>query len=136
MKLLPRLILACTLFATCTVAGAQTFNAAADQDRRARNREEALAKYRAAAQDRPAARSSAAQDRSPTRSSAAAERRDSAGGPTLGDRTRNATKSVRNFTHRQAEKARNFSERQDRRWGNRNSANQPPNRNKTRGTPD
>ena len=126
MKLLPRLILACATLATCTVAGAQTFNAAADQDRRARNREEALAKYHAAAQDRPATRSTRVDDR-----------REPGGGPTLGDRTRNATKSVRNFTHRQAEKARNFSDRQDRRWGNRNSASrQGTNRNKSGGTPE
>ncbi len=126
MKLLPRLILACATVATCTVAGAQTFDAAADQDRRARNREEALSKYRAAAQDRPSARTDRVDDR-----------RGSGGGPTLGDRTRTVGKSVRNFTHRQAEKARNFSEKQDRRWGNRNSANrQGTNRNKTGGTPD
>lgn len=125
MKLLPRLILACAALATCTVAGAQTFDAAADQERRARNREEALARYHATTQDRQS-----------TRSTRAGERGVPGGGPTLGDRTRSAGKSVRNFTHRQAEKARNFSERQERRWGNRNSANQEPNRNKSRGTPD
>jgi hypothetical protein len=119
MKLLPRLILACATIATCTVAGAQAYDSAADQDRRARNREEALARYHAS-QDgtRPTSRAS--------------QRSESAGGPTLGDRSRKAAKSVRNFTHRQADKARRFSERQDRKWGPAKSTS----RSKTAGTPD
>ncbi|HEX2539987.1 MAG TPA: hypothetical protein VHM00_02780 [Caldimonas sp.] len=121
MKQLHRLILACAAFATCGVATAQTYDAAADQERRARNREEAIAKH------------NAMQSRS-TSSSRVAERSDAGGGPTLGDRARKAGKSVRNFTHRQAEKARNFSDRQDRRWGKRGAPG--PNRNRTGGTPD
>jgi hypothetical protein len=127
MKQLPRLILACAAFATCAVAGAQSTNydAAADQERRTRNREEALAKYHAM------------QDRRTDNTARTDSRGGAAGGPTLGDRARTAGKSVRNFTHRQAEKARDFSERQDRKWEKRGAAkNQGTNRNKTRGTPD
>ena len=125
MKQVTRLILACTALATCAVAGAQTYDSAADQERRARNREEALAKYQAM-QDRPV-----------DRSTRASERSESGGGPTLGDRARSAGKSVRNFTHRQAEKARDFSERQDRKWEKRgHPTSHAKNRNKSRGTPD
>ena len=127
MKQLPRLILACAAFATCTVAAAQSMNydAAADQERRTRNREEALSKYHAM------------QDRRSDTSARTGARGEAGGGPTLGDRARSAGKSVRGFTHRQAEKARDFSERQDRKWEKRGSPkSQTPNRNKTRGTPD
>ena len=127
MKQLPRLILACAAFATCAVAGAQSMNydAAADQERRTRNREEALTKYHAM------------QDRRSDNTARSGVRGEAGGGPTLGDRTRGAGKSVRNFTHRQAEKARDFSDRQDRKWEKRGSPkSQTVNRNKTRGTPD
>ncbi len=127
MKQLSRLILACAAFATCSVAAAQSMNydSTADQERRTRNREEALVKYHAM------------QDRRSDNTAPAASRGESGGGPTLGDRARSAGKSVRNFTHRQAEKARDFSERQDRKWEKRGSPNtRATNRNKTRGTPD
>jgi len=127
MKQLPRLILACAAFATCAVASAQSMNydAAADQERRTRNREEALSKYHAS------------QDRRSDNTARTGVRGEAGGGPTLGDRARGAGRSVRGFTHRQAEKARNFSERQDRKWEKRGSPKgQSVNRNKTRGTPD
>ena len=128
MKQLARLILACAALATAGAATAQTYNQASDQERRTRNREEALARYHAQ-QDRPASTSSAS-------SSRAADRNDSRGTPTLGDRARNAGKSVRNFTHRQAEKARNFSDRQDRRFGKRGSTSRDANNpNRNGGTP-
>jgi len=122
MKHLARLILSCAAFATAGVATAQTYDQASDQERRTRNREEALAKYHAQ-QDRVAGTSTRVGDRG-----------EAGGGPTLGDRARSAGKSVRNFTHRQADKARDFSERQDRRWGKRGAAdrNNPA---RTGGTP-
>ena len=125
MKQLPRLILACAAFATCAVASAQSTNydSAADQERRTRNREEALSKYHAM------------NDRQSDGAARSGVRGESGGGPTLGDRARGATKSVRNFTHRQAEKARDFSERQDRKWEKRGTAKSQT-RSKTRGTPD
>ena len=149
MKLHPvRLILACAALATAGVASAQAISPAADQERRTRNREEALAKFQAQ-QDRASGNAA----RTSTRGTAAgtsergtsergttaraSDRGTAAGGPTLGDRARGAAKSVRNFTHRQAEKARNFSDRQDRRWGNKgNSDRTATNRSKQRGTPD
>ena len=102
-----------------------SYDAAADQERRTRNREEALTKYHAM------------QDRRSDNTSRSSARGEAGGGPTLGDRARGAGKSVRNFTHRQAEKARDFSDRQDQKWEKRGSSkSQTVNRNKTRGTPD
>ena len=48
MKTSPKLVLALLAVASCA-AGAQTYSSQADQERRERNREEALANYRAGA---------------------------------------------------------------------------------------
>jgi hypothetical protein len=107
MKQLHRLILACAALATCTVASAQTIDPASDQERRMRNREEALAKYNAS-QNRTG--------KAATTQSARAD--ETTGKPSLGERARSTGESASNFTERQVDKATNFTGRQVQKGNN------------------
>ena len=82
MKLLSKLILALATASACAVAGAQT-----DADRRARNREEAIAQHK---QSGPMAE--------------------------VREKTHQGARATRRFTHRELQKARRFKAREDRRY--------------------
>jgi hypothetical protein len=100
MKFLPQLVLVLTAVASGAAGAQAAMSDQADQDRRARNREEALANYHANA--------------------------DRSSGDTVRERTHKTAQSVRGFTHRQAQKARNFSDRQNRRYGTNTKPNPHP----------
>ena len=111
MKFLLPLVIAATT-AVSGIAHAATYSS--DEDRRSQNREEALAKWRAA-NGQPASRTSM---------------RANGDRPTVRERARDTTSSVKGFTHRQAEKVRNFGDRTDRKlgakFGKRANANNNP----------
>ena len=104
MKSIVRFALAAGALAACAVASAQPFDTA-DQQRRDRNREEAMAR------------------RGDT--SNVTYRSDDNDRTTLREKTHHAADSTRSFTHRQAQKMRNFGERQER-LHPRNIGHQPP----------
>lgn len=107
-KILPTFVLALTA-ATSGVALAETnYSTQANQERRDRNREEALASYRAA--------NGTTDARGNKRDSTAREKTHAAA-ETVRDKTHRSAQAVRGFTHRQAEKARKFSDRQNARFG-------------------
>jgi hypothetical protein len=108
MKFLPTLVLALTA-AACAAAGAETvISTQAAQERRDRNVDEALARYRAT---HGSGDDHTASGRETTR-----ERAHEAA-DTVRGKTHRAAKSVRGFTHRQAEKARDFGDRQNAKFG-------------------
>lgn len=96
-------VLAVVAAGSCAAAGAQMSDSA-DQERRARNREEAIANYERMQQRTDVQRPSDM-------------RRDSVDdrNPTVGQRIDRGTQSTKNFTHRTLNKMRNFSDRQNRR---------------------
>jgi hypothetical protein len=98
MKLPSQIVLAIVAAASCAAAGAQTYSS--DQERRLRNREEAIARHERMG------------DRTADRSSVRAESRDAA--QTVKEKTRHAAQKTKSFTHRTLEKVRNFGERQQR----------------------
>jgi len=101
MKFLPKLVLALTAVAGC--AGAQAaMSDQADQDRRARNFDEALAAYRASPDGTTVDRDDRTM-REKTHDAA----------DTVRAKTHRSAEKVRGFTHRQAEKTRDFGERHD-----------------------
>ncbi|MEP6738824.1 MAG: hypothetical protein ABJA61_00510 [Caldimonas sp.] len=102
MKLLPGIVFAFATVASCGAFADQV----SDQERRDRNREEALVKYREL-QGHEADRAST-------------------GHETMRERTHETAQSVRGFTHRQAEKARRFSDRQNQRYGTHTKPNMNP----------
>jgi hypothetical protein len=113
MKFLPKLVLAMTAL----VAGASGVQAAmsdqTDQERRDRNREEALAAYRAS-NDGPTA----------TRDDRTLREKAHDGVDTVRAKTHHTAQKVRGFTHRQAEKTRDFGARHQAPRGMNNS--EPP----------
>src|SRR5688500_3032807 len=107
MKQLHRLILACAALATGTVAGAQTYDQASDQERRAKNREEALAKY------------NASQNRTgKAATTQSAKTGDTTSKPSVGERARSTGESASNYTERQVDKAADFTGRQVQKGNN------------------
>jgi hypothetical protein len=95
-KSMSKLVLAMVALGSCVAASAQTYSS--DEERRARNREEAIANWERT-HDR---------DGTPQRSDMQ---------PRKGVRetTHETAQKTRSFTHRQLDKVRNFGERQQRR---------------------
>lgn len=116
MKILPTLVLVLTAAATCAAGAETSFSSQADQERRDRNREEALEHYRAA--------NGTADDRAAPRETLRERTHDTA--ETVRAKTHRTAQSVRHFTHRQAEKARDFSDRQNARYGMDTKPNTAP----------
>jgi hypothetical protein len=104
MKFLPKLALILTTAASCA-AGAATLTPQADQERRDRNNEEALAAYRASPESH-----GAYDDNSVTGKAKHASK-------TVSAEASKATKPVRDFTHRQLDKSRAFEARQNAKYG-------------------
>ena len=95
MKLLPGIVFAFATFASCAALAVQTPER--DQERRERNREDALVRYHTM------------HDRDDDRD--ASSRHES-----LREETHEGAQSMRSFTHRQAEKARHSSEEVNRHY--------------------
>jgi hypothetical protein len=124
MKFLPKLALATTAFLACTVGAQAALSDQADQERRDRNREEALAAYRAQNGGTTAPRGDRtlrgkAHDTAETVRDKAHDTAD-----TVRGKTHRTAQNVRGFTHRQAEKTRDFGARHGARRGMANT--EPP----------
>lgn len=120
MKLLSQWVVALVSVSACAMAGAQTSDRA-DQERRARNREEAMARHQGV---RPQSTTAAREE---TRGSRARqETREAAS--TVGAKTERAAQNTRSFTHRQLQKVRNFGDRQQRRYPARTNSVTTPNK--------
>jgi hypothetical protein len=116
MKFLPTLVLVVTAAAS-VAAGAETvISSEAAQERRDRNVDEALTRYRATHDSSDQAMAGHKTARERTHEAA----------DTVRDKTHRAAQSVRGFTHRQAEKARDFSARQNARYGADTKPNTAP----------
>ena len=102
-KPIAKIVLAVATFAACAMAGAQTTDQA-DAQRRAANREEAIARHNATTQ------SSTSNFKENTKDAARST------GRAVKSTTHKAAQSTRNFTHRQLTKARNFGERTNRKF--------------------
>ena len=105
MKSIAKFVFAATAIAACAAATAQPYGQS-DQERRERNREEAIAKY---GEPMNADRSMESHTTAREKTHRVAE--------TTREKTHHVAESTRNFTHRQAQKMRNFGERQDERFG-------------------
>ena len=103
-KPIAKIVLAVATFAACAMAGAQTTDQA-DAQRRAANREEAIARHNATSQG-----SSTSNFKENTKDAARST------GRAVKSTTHKAAQSTRNFTHRQLTKARNFGERTNRKF--------------------
>lgn len=114
MKALSRIVFAIVAAGCCAAAGAQTSDS--DMERRARNREEAIANHERMMHGE--APRTYRDDRRPV---AHVEEHGSAR-----EKVREGARSTRNFTHRQAEKMRRFSERQNRRHPSPNPMTKEP----------
>jgi len=121
MKFLPKIALVLTAAVSCAAGAATPLSPQADQERRDRNREEALAAYHASAEGRSYSSNAAYHDDSVTGKVKHAEDKAVAktehAGHTVAEDTRHATKPVRDFTHRQLNKSREFEARQNQRYG-------------------
>ena len=107
MKVFSRIVLAIVAAGSCAAAGAQMSDAA-DQERRARNREEAIANHERMQQRGDMQRTDVRRDRTYD------DKRRYDDKPTVGQRIDQGTQSTKNFTHRTLNKMRNFSDRQNR----------------------
>lgn len=121
MKTLSKFVLAVAAVASCAAANAQ-LSASEDAERRARNREAAMANWqRTTAPDAnrgarvPTETRARLTDGDPTTRDASTDIR------TVKSKTRQAAKATRSFTHRQAEKVRNFGERQQKKYPGKTS---------------
>lgn len=108
MKMLTRFALAAIAATTCVAASAQTYSS--DQERRERNREEAIAHWQhdGRTADRPM---------STRRDSVREETHEKADSARA--KTHHAAQKTRSFTHRTLEKVRNFGDRQAAKLPNR-----------------
>jgi len=106
MKLFSRIVLAIVAAGSCAAASAQLSDAA-DQERRARNREEAIANYERMQQRGDMQRSDMRRDRT-------YDDKRHHDDKTVGQRIDHGTQATKNFTHRTLNKMRNFGEKQQR----------------------
>jgi len=105
MKNIARFVFVVTAIAACGTALAQS-SMQSDQERRDRNREEAMAKHgEPMSADRPVERHTTMREKTHR----VAE--------TTREKTHHVAESTRDFTHRQAQKVRNFGDRQNERFG-------------------
>ena len=94
MKTVSRFVLAIVTLGSCALAGAQPYSQS-DQERRDRNREEAIAHHEQTSNAREEMHK---------------------GASTVRTKTHRAASKTRSFTHRQLDKVRNFGERQQRKY--------------------
>ena len=106
MKVFSRIVLAIVAAGSCAAASAQLSDAA-DQERRTRNREEAIANFERMQQRGDMQRADTRRDRTYD------DKRRYDDKPTVGQRIDRGTQSTKNFTHRTLNKMRNFGERQN-----------------------
>ena len=99
-NVLSKIVLAVVAAGSCAAAGAQMSDSA-DQERRARNREEAIANHERMQQRADMSRSDMRRDRTSDAS------------PTVGQRIDSGAESTKNFTHRTLDKMRDFVEKQN-----------------------
>ncbi len=116
MKFLPTLVLVVTAAASAAAGAETVISSQAAQERRDRNFDEALTRYRA---------EHGTTNQAMTGHETARERTHDAA-DTVRDKTHRAAQSVRGFTHRQAEKARDFGDRQNARYGTNTKPNTDP----------
>ena len=117
MKSISKLVIALATLGSCAVATAQPYGQA-DQERRERNREEAIAHYERMQRDAGDSRSMHGRSMHSTRDGTVREdARDAK--DNVRSKTHDAAQSTRSFTHRQLNKVRNFGERQQRKYPNR-----------------
>lgn len=109
MKFLPTLVLVVTAAASAAAGAETVISRQAAQERRDRNVDDALARYRAT--------------HGTTDGQAMASEPRHEG---VRDKTHRAAQSVRGFTHRQAEKARDFGARQNAKYGTDTKPNTDP----------
>jgi Ni/Co efflux regulator RcnB len=109
MKVLSRIVLAIVAAGSCAAATAQLSDAA-DQERRARNREEAIANYERMQQRGDMQRGDT--HRSDMHRDRTHDDRHRHGDKTVGQRIDQGTQATKGFTHRTLNKMRNFGERQ------------------------
>ena len=109
MKVFSRIVLAIVAAGSCAAATAQLSDAA-DQERRARNREEAIANYERMQQRGDMQRSDMRRDHDRTYHDNRRHHDDK----TVGQRIDQGTQATKNFTHRTLNKMRNFGEKQQR----------------------
>ena len=121
MKFLPKIVLVLTAAASCAAGAATALTPQADQERRDRNREEALAAYHASPEGRSYSSNSGYRDDSVKGKVKHAEdtvvTKTKEAGNTVAAKTNQATKPVRDFTHRQLNKSREFEARQNQQYG-------------------
>jgi Ni/Co efflux regulator RcnB len=110
MKVLSRIVLAIVAAGSCAAATAQLSDAA-DQERRARNREEAIANYERMQQLGDMQRGD--MHRSDMRRDRMHDDKHRHGDKTVGQRIDQGTQATKGFTHRTLNKMRNFGERQN-----------------------
>jgi len=103
MKVLSRIVLAVVAAGSCAAAGAQ-YSDSADMERRARNREEAMANYERMQQRTDMQRHDTRRDRTHDAN------------PTVGQKIDQGARATSDFTHRQLNKMRNFGERQNSKY--------------------
>jgi Ni/Co efflux regulator RcnB len=127
MKFLPKIALVLTAAASCAAGAATPLSAQADQERRDRNREEALAAYHASPEDRSYGSNASYSSNSSYRDDSvtgkvkhaedAVVTKTKEAGHTVATETRKVTKPVRDFTHRELNKSREFEARQNQKYG-------------------
>ena len=109
MNILPKLALTLVALASGAAGAATVYSSQADQERRDRNREEALAAYHASpgSMDERTTDSDHRTLREKTHHAAQETRA----------KTHKTAQTVRGFTHRQAEKVRDFTDRENAKYG-------------------
>ena len=107
-----KFVLALAAAGSCVAASAQTSDAA-DQERRARNREEAIANYERMQQRGDVDRRTDSRRDMRHDNMRHDNMRDDK--PTVGQRIDQGARSTKNFTHRTLNKMRNFGDRQNQR---------------------
>jgi len=112
MKVLSRIVLAVVAAGSCAAAGAQ-YSDSADKERRARNREEAIANHERM-QQRAEVRHNSRRDKTPDAN------------PTVGQKIDKGARATNDFTHRQLNKVRNFGERQQNKFAAPNPGTPEP----------
>jgi Ni/Co efflux regulator RcnB len=127
MKFLPKIVLVMTAAVSCAAGAATPLSPQADQERRDRNREEALAAYHASPEGRSYGSNASYSSNSGYRDDSVKGKVKHAedtvvtktkhAGHTVATETRKATKPVRDFTHRQLNKSRDFEARQNQKYG-------------------
>jgi len=100
MKAFAKIVLAIAAAGSCAAAAAQTYDSQADQERRARNRDEAVAAW----------------ERQHDRDTVTYEHHDAYGHESVGQKLDHGVASTESFTHRQLNKMRRFSDRQNARY--------------------